>query len=43
MLLLCVITHAAIGPNKDKVMPGVEWVPSGVMEVARLQTEGFSI
>jgi intracellular sulfur oxidation DsrE/DsrF family protein len=41
-LALCEITRAAVGLDKEKIMPGVEMVPSGVVEVARLQSEGFS-
>ncbi len=41
-LALCEITRAALKLDKEKIMPGVELVPSGVVEVARLQSEGFS-
>ncbi len=41
-LALCEITRVAVKLDKDKIMPGVELVPSGVVEVARLQSEGFS-
>jgi intracellular sulfur oxidation DsrE/DsrF family protein len=41
-LALCEITRAAVRLDKDKIMQGVELVPSGVVEVARLQSEGFS-
>jgi intracellular sulfur oxidation DsrE/DsrF family protein len=41
-LALCEITRAAVKLDKDKIMSGVELVPSGVVEVAKLQSEGFS-
>ena len=41
-LALCEITRAAVKLDKEKIMKGVELVPSGVVEVARLQSEGFS-
>ncbi len=41
-LALCEITRAAVDLDKAKIMPGVELVTSGVVEVARLQSEGFS-
>lgn len=41
-LVLCEITRVAVRLDKGKIMPGVVLVPSGVVEVARLQSEGFS-
>ena len=41
-LALCEITRAAVSLDKEKIMPGVGLVPSGVVEIARLQSEGFS-
>lgn len=41
-LALCEITRAAVKLDKEKIMQGVEMVPSGVVEIARLQSEGFS-
>jgi intracellular sulfur oxidation DsrE/DsrF family protein len=41
-LALCEITRAAVDLDKEKIMPGVVLVPSGVVEVAKLQSEGFS-
>lgn len=39
---LCDITRNAIGLDKSKIMPGIELVTSGVVEIARLQSEGFA-
>ena len=41
-LALCEITRVAVKLDKEKIMPGVVLVPSGVVEVAKLQSEGFS-
>jgi len=41
-LALCEITRAAVKLDRKKIMSGVELVPSGVVEVAKLQSEGFS-
>ena len=41
-LALCEITRVAVKLDKENIMPGVVLVPSGVVEVARLQSEGFS-
>jgi len=41
-LALCEITRAAVKLDKEKIMPGVVLVPSGVVEVAKLQSDGFS-
>ena len=41
-LSLCEITRQAIGLDKSKLIPGVTLVPSGVVEIAKLQSEGFS-
>jgi intracellular sulfur oxidation DsrE/DsrF family protein len=41
-LALCEITRAALRLDKEKIMPGVVLVPSGVVEIAKLQSEGFS-
>jgi intracellular sulfur oxidation DsrE/DsrF family protein len=41
-LELCDITRAQVGLAADKLYPGVEPVPSGVVQIARLQAEGFA-
>jgi intracellular sulfur oxidation DsrE/DsrF family protein len=41
-LSLCDITRQAIGLDKKKLIPGVTIVTSGVVEIARLQSQGFS-
>lgn len=41
-LSLCEITREAIGLDKDKLIPGVTLVTSGVVEIAKLQSQGFS-
>jgi intracellular sulfur oxidation DsrE/DsrF family protein len=41
-LELCEITRTAVGLDKQKVMPVVELVPSGVVQVAALQHQGFA-
>jgi intracellular sulfur oxidation DsrE/DsrF family protein len=39
---LCDITRKAVGLDKEKIMPGIQLVPSGVVEIARLQSKGFA-
>ena len=39
---LCDITRKSIGLDKDKIIPGIRLVPSGVVEIARLQSLGFA-
>lgn len=41
-LSLCEITRQAIGLDKEKLIPGVTLVTSGVVEIAKLQSQGFS-
>lgn len=41
-LSLCEITRQAIGLEKEKLIPGVTLVTSGVVEIAKLQSQGFS-
>lgn len=41
-LSLCNITREAINLEKDKLIPGVTMVTSGVVEIAKLQSQGFS-
>lgn len=41
-LSLCDITRQAIGLEKEKLIPGVTIVKSGVVEIAKLQSQGFS-
>lgn len=41
-LSLCDITRQAIGLDKKKLIPGVTIVTSGVVEIAKLQSQGFS-
>ena len=41
-LSLCNITRQAIELDKDKLIPGVTLVTSGVVEIAKLQSQGFS-
>lgn len=41
-LELCEITRAAFNLDKDKLLPGVEMVPSGVVRIAELQEQGFA-
>lgn len=41
-LSLCNITREAINLDKDKLIPGVTLVTSGVVEIAKLQSQGFS-
>jgi len=41
-LSLCDITRQAIGLDKKMLIPGVTIVTSGVVEIAKLQSQGFS-
>lgn len=41
-LELCDITRVALNLDKDKLLPGVEIVPSGVVRIAELQEQGFA-
>jgi intracellular sulfur oxidation DsrE/DsrF family protein len=41
-LSLCNITREAINLDKDKLIPGVTLVTSGVVEIAKLQHQGFA-
>ena len=41
-LSLCNITREAINLDKSKLIPGVTLVTSGVVEIAKLQSQGFS-
>lgn len=41
-LSLCEITLEAVGLDKAKLIPGVQLVNSGVVEIAKLQSQGFS-
>jgi hypothetical protein len=41
-LSLCDITRQAIGLDKEKLIPGVTIVKSGVVEIAKLQHQGFA-
>lgn len=41
-LELCEITRDQIGLPADKLYPGVESVPSGVVRIAELQQQGYS-
>ena len=41
-LSLCDITRQAISLDKKKLIPGVTIVTSGVVEIAKLQSQGFS-
>lgn len=41
-LSLCNITREAINLDKDKIIPGVTMVTSGVVEIAKLQSQGFA-
>ena len=41
-LSLCNITREAINLDKERLIPGVTLVTSGVVEIARLQQQGFS-
>lgn len=41
-LLLCNITRELIGLDKESLIPEIELVTSGVVEIAKLQSQGFS-
>ncbi|HIM57880.1 MAG TPA: hypothetical protein EYJ00_00945 [Gammaproteobacteria bacterium] len=41
-LELCDITRSGIGLDKSKLLTGVESVPSGVVRIAELQSQGFA-
>ena len=41
-LELCDITRSQVGLAADKLYDGVDQVPSGVVQIARLQAEGFA-
>jgi intracellular sulfur oxidation DsrE/DsrF family protein len=41
-LELCDITRTALNLDKNKLLPGVESVPSGVVRIAELQRQGFA-
>ncbi len=41
-LELCDITRSGIDLDKSKLLDGVELVPSGVVRIAELQSQGFS-
>jgi len=41
-LELCEITRSQVGLAKDKLYEGVALVPSGVVQLAKLQSEGFA-
>jgi len=41
-LELCDITRSQIGLDEDKLYEGVTLVPSGVVQLAKLQSEGFA-
>lgn len=41
-LELCDITRTQVGLREDLLYTGVELVPSGVVQVAKLQSEGFA-
>jgi intracellular sulfur oxidation DsrE/DsrF family protein len=41
-LELCDITRSQVGLAADKLYDGVDQVPSGVVQIARLQSEGFA-
>lgn len=41
-LELCDITRSQIGLGQEKVYPGVKAVPSGVVQIADLQQQGFA-
>jgi len=41
-LELCDITREGIGLDKSKLLKGVESVPSGVVRIAELQSQGFA-
>ncbi len=41
-LELCDITREGVGLDKSKLLKGVESVPSGVVRIAELQSQGFA-
>jgi hypothetical protein len=41
-LELCDITRSQIGLAEDKLYEGVSLVPSGVVQIAQLQQDGFA-
>jgi len=41
-LELCDITRTGVGLDKSKLLEGVESVPSGVVRIAELQSQGFA-
>lgn len=41
-LELCAITQELIGLDKSKLIPGVKLVTSGVVQIAKLQSQGFA-
>lgn len=41
-LELCTITQEMVGVDKSKLIPGVKMVPSGVVQIAKLQSQGFA-
>jgi hypothetical protein len=41
-LELCTITQELIGLNKVSLIPGVKMVTSGVVQIAKLQSQGFA-
>jgi intracellular sulfur oxidation DsrE/DsrF family protein len=41
-LELCTITQELIGLDKSKLIPGVKMVTSGVVQIAKLQNQGFA-
>jgi intracellular sulfur oxidation DsrE/DsrF family protein len=41
-LELCEITRQQVGLARDKVYDGVEFVESGVVQIAKLENKGFA-
>jgi uncharacterized protein len=41
-LELCEITRASVNLPKDRIIPGVDLVPSGVVRIAELEHKGFA-
>lgn len=41
-LELCDITRVALNLDKEKLLPGIELVKSGVVRIAELQSQGFA-
>jgi len=39
---LCNLTRQAVNLGEDKLIPGIKMVTSGVVQIAKLQREGFS-